>query len=449
MLTATTIVDAPGRPLLLLGPSLGTSAETLWRRCAERLTGDYHVVGWDLPGHGESKPAHGGFGIAGLARGVLFLADQLRPGETFRYAGVSVGGATGLQLLLDAPDRVEAAALICTGAKIGESTGWRQRAETVRADGIHAVVSGSQQRWFAPGFAQRSPNVAAALLTALRATDPESYALVCEALAAFDVRHRLNEIRTPVLAIAGADDQPAPPDGLALIASGVRNGRLVVLEDVAHLAPAEKPGEVAALLDEHFGGPPTLDRVREAGMAVRRQVLGDDHVDRAIAGTTGFTQDFQDLITAYAWGEVWTRHGLDRRSRSIITLTALVAGGHHEELAMHVRAARTNGLTDDEIKEVLLQTAIYCGVPAANSAFRIAQQVLATPPSSPSSASSMSPSPSSASSPSASSSQSSPSSPSPRSSSSFSSSPSSPSAPSSPDVRPSSPDVRPSSPDVR
>ena len=112
-------------------------------------------------------------------------------------------------------------------------------------------------------------------------------------------------------------------------------------------------------------------------MAVRREVLGDDHVDRADAATTDFTRDFQELITNFAWGTIWTRPGLDRRSRSLITLTALVAGGHHEELAMHLRAARTNGLTVDEIKELLLQTAIYCGVPAANTAFRIAQQVLA------------------------------------------------------------------------
>jgi 3-oxoadipate enol-lactonase / 4-carboxymuconolactone decarboxylase len=376
MLTATTIVDAPDRPLLLLGPSLGTSAETLWRRCAERLKGRHHVVGWDLPGHGASKPAHGGFGIAGLARGVLTLADRLRPSEPFRYAGVSVGGAVGLQLLLDAPARVESAALICTGAKIGESTGWRQRAETVRADGTHAVVGASQQRWFAPGFAENAPAVATALLDVLRGADPESYALVCEALAAFDVRDRLGEITAPVLAIAGSDDLPTPPEGLARIAASVRNGRLVVLQKVAHLAPAERPDEVASLLDEHFGGPATLDRVREAGMTVRRQVLGDEHVDRAVAGTTPFTRDFQELITAYAWGEIWTRPGLDRRSRSMITLTALVALGHHEELAMHLRAARTNGLTDDEIKEVLLQTAIYCGVPAANTAFRIAQRVL-------------------------------------------------------------------------
>jgi 4-carboxymuconolactone decarboxylase len=114
----------------------------------------------------------------------------------------------------------------------------------------------------------------------------------------------------------------------------------------------------------------------ERGMKVRREVLGDAHVDEAVARTTDFTADFQDLITRYAWGEIWTRPGLDRRTRSAITLTALIAVGRMDELAMHVRAARRNGLSEDEIKEVLLQTAVYCGVPAANTAFAVAARVL-------------------------------------------------------------------------
>jgi 3-oxoadipate enol-lactonase/4-carboxymuconolactone decarboxylase len=118
-------------------------------------------------------------------------------------------------------------------------------------------------------------------------------------------------------------------------------------------------------------------------MAVRREVLGDAHVDAAIERTTEFTADFQDLITRYAWGEIWARPGLDRRVRSCITLTALVALGREHELAMHVRAALANGLTRDEIKEVLLQCAVYCGVPAANGAFAIAQQVLQEEPAPP------------------------------------------------------------------
>ena len=118
------------------------------------------------------------------------------------------------------------------------------------------------------------------------------------------------------------------------------------------------------------------DDAQERGMNVRREVLGDEHVDRAIASTTDFTAAFQDLITRYAWGEIWSRPGLDRRTRSCITMTALVAIGRFDELALHIRGARRNGLTFDEIAEVLMQTAVYCGVPAANSAFHVFQRVV-------------------------------------------------------------------------
>ena len=119
------------------------------------------------------------------------------------------------------------------------------------------------------------------------------------------------------------------------------------------------------------------DDAHERGMRIRREVLGDEHVDRATARTTEQTRDFQDFITRYAWGEIWTRPGLDRRMRSAVTITALVALGHENELAMHVLAARRKGLSADAIKEILLQSAIYCGVPAANTAFRIAKDVFA------------------------------------------------------------------------
>ncbi|MEN3609625.1 4-carboxymuconolactone decarboxylase [Plantactinospora sp. ZYX-F-223] len=119
------------------------------------------------------------------------------------------------------------------------------------------------------------------------------------------------------------------------------------------------------------------DRDRHAaGMAVRREVLGDAHVDRAVAGTDEFTADFQDLITRYAWGEIWTRPELDRRTRSCITLAVLATLHHDEELAMHVRAALRNGLTREEVREVLLQVSVYAGVPAANRAFKVAQETL-------------------------------------------------------------------------
>jgi len=117
------------------------------------------------------------------------------------------------------------------------------------------------------------------------------------------------------------------------------------------------------------------ERVRR-GMTVRREVLGDEHVDRAVAATTPFTEPFQDFITRYAWGEIWTRPGLDRRTRSCITIAAMVALSQEHELELHIRGGRRNGLEWDEIKEVLLQSAIYCGVPAANAAFAVAQRVM-------------------------------------------------------------------------
>ncbi|MDX6569987.1 MAG: 3-oxoadipate enol-lactonase / 4-carboxymuconolactone decarboxylase [Gaiellales bacterium] len=114
-------------------------------------------------------------------------------------------------------------------------------------------------------------------------------------------------------------------------------------------------------------------------MRVRREVLGDEHVDRSIERTTDLTRDFQDLITRYAWGDVWSRPGLDRRTRSCMTMTALIALGREHELALHLRAAIRNGLTREEISEVLIQSAVYCGIPAANSAFAVAQRVLDEP----------------------------------------------------------------------
>jgi 3-oxoadipate enol-lactonase / 4-carboxymuconolactone decarboxylase len=377
-LTAVDFGGPEDASLLLLGPSLGTSAATLWSAVAQKLTGHVHVVGWDLPGHGRGARAEP-FTMAELAAAVLVLADELNA-EAFHYAGDSVGGCVGLQLALDAPGRVKTATLLCTGAVIGTPDGWHERAATVRGQGMGSMLAGSAQRWFGPGFIERLPGISAALLDTLSHTDPESYAQTCEALAGFDVTDRLHEIVLPVLTVAGSDDGPTPPDSLQRIASGVKDGEIVVLDGVAHLAPAEAPDRVAGLIAEHVGvphaAPVTTDDVHAAGMAVRREVLGDAHVDRAVAATTDLTADFQRMITEYAWGTIWTRPGLDLRSRSMITLTAMVARGHHEELAMHLRAARRNGLTNDEIKEVLMQTAIYCGVPDANSAFRIAAEVL-------------------------------------------------------------------------
>jgi 3-oxoadipate enol-lactonase/4-carboxymuconolactone decarboxylase len=352
-------------PPLLLGPSLGTSL-ALWDQVAPELSTSHRVVRWDLPGHGGSAPDLIGPGatVGDLAELVLRLADALGI-DRFAYAGVSLGGAVGLHLAVHHPQRLSALAVICSSAHFGGEAPWRERAERVRREGLEKLAESADARWFTPGF------TVPRLVRDHREAAPEAYAACCDALAAFDLRDRLGDIAVPTLLVAGRQDPATPPAHLREIADAVPSSTLVELPGASHLAPAECPRAVLTALRTQLDGPPG------SGMAVRREVLGDAHVDRAQARQTPFTARFQDFISRYAWGEIWTDPTLSRRERSMITLTALVAHGHYDELAMHVRAARRNGLTPEEIGAVLLQTAVYCGVPAANSAFATAQRVLA------------------------------------------------------------------------
>ncbi|WP_084963577.1 3-oxoadipate enol-lactonase [Thermoactinospora rubra] len=357
-------LDGPerGEPLVL-GPSLGTSLR-VWEPQVAALARRFRVLRFDLPGHGGS-PALEPLTVEDLARQVLELAGH-HGWESFHYAGVSLGGAIGATLAVRHPERLRSLALVCSSARFGEPEGWRERAELVRAQGTAPLLEAAAGRWF-PSGGTAEP-LARALLGDLEAADPVGYAACCDALAGYDLRHDLPKIATPTLVIAGREDPATPPAHARQLADGIPGATLVEIPGAAHLATVNRPEAVTAALLAHLPAVP--------GMKVRREVLGDAHVDRAIAGTTAFTRDFQDLITRYAWGEIWTRPGLDRRTRSCVTLTALVARGHLEELAMHVRAALRGGLTPEEIGEVLLQTAIYCGVPAANAAFAVAQRVL-------------------------------------------------------------------------
>jgi 3-oxoadipate enol-lactonase/4-carboxymuconolactone decarboxylase len=352
-------------PPLLLGPSLGTSL-ALWDQVAPELSIGHRVIRWDLPGHGGSPAGllRAGATVGDLADLVLALADALGV-EQFAYAGVSLGGAVGLHLALHHPERVSSLAVICSSAHFNGAKPWQERAALVRREGLARLAESADDRWFTPGF------TVPRLVGDHRDADPEAYAACCDALAAFDVRDRLAGITAPTLVIAGREDPATPPAHLREIADAVPGATLVEIPGASHLAPAERPEAVLSALRGH------LDGGAKRGMAVRRAVLGDAHVDRAQARQTPFTARFQDFISRYAWGEIWTDETLSRRERSMITLTALVAHGHYEELAMHVRAARRNGLTPEEIGAVLLQTAVYCGVPAANSAFATAQRVLA------------------------------------------------------------------------
>ncbi|MEV4173664.1 4-carboxymuconolactone decarboxylase [Nonomuraea sp. NPDC049709] len=355
-------LDGPeqGQPLVL-APSLGTSTR-LWEPQLPALARTFRVLRFDLPGHGGSKTLQAGT-MEDLAKLVLDVAAA-EGMESFHYAGVSIGGAIGATLAARHPGRLRSLAMICSSARFGEPGTWRERAELVRAEGTAPLLAATARRWFAGPPDQ-------ALLDDLRDADPAGYAACCDALSGYDLRGELADITVPTLVVAGREDPATPPPHARELADGIPGAMLVEIPGAAHLATADQPARVTQALLAYLPAVP--------GMQVRREVLGDAHVDRAVARTTGFTRDFQDLITRYAWGEIWTRPGLDRRTRSCVTLTALVARGHLDELAMHVRAALRNGLTPDEIGEVLLQSAIYCGVPAANAAFAVAQRVLAEP----------------------------------------------------------------------
>lgn len=373
-LTLVRLAGTEDLPLLVVGPSLGTSVTALWGRCAELLADRFQVVGWELPGHGHGTPASESFTIHDLAGAIVSAVDRSVGSVEFAYAGDSIGGAVGLQLALDHAARLTGVAVICSRAQFGDPQDWHDRAAFVRGAGTSAMVEPSAERWFAPGFLAREPDVGSRLLESLRRADPESYALVCEALAQFDARPWLGGVHVPLLAIAGCHDVAAPAPTVRAGAGSVTGARYVELDGVGHLAPAEAPHTVATLLGDFFGS--RSDALHDQGMAVRRAVLGDEHVDRAISKTTDVTADFQDLITRYAWGTIWTRPGLSRRDRSIAVLTALIAGRHFDELEFHLLAALRNGLTAQEIIEVLLQSAVYVGVPAANTAFAVANRVL-------------------------------------------------------------------------
>ena len=247
LISLTTPVGPEGAPLVVLGPSLGTST-ILWDDVVPLLVDDYRVAAWDLPGHGAGPFARESFTVADLADAVAAAV----PDDTFLYAGVSLGGATGLELALRHGERLRGAAIVASGAQLGEPAAWADRAAQARAQSTSSLIVGSAQRWFAPESMARRPELSGRLLHALQDADDDSYARCCEALAAFDVRSALGAITVPVLVAWGAFDAVAPEVKAVEIAEGVRDGRISRIEDAGHLPPAEQPEAVAALLRSFF-----------------------------------------------------------------------------------------------------------------------------------------------------------------------------------------------------
>ncbi len=354
-------------PVLLLANSLGTTS-AMWDEQAAALAQRFRVVRYDHRGHGASSTTPGPYSIELLARDALAVLDDLGI-ETASLCGLSIGGSVVTWIAAHESERVERLIVCCSARRFGPPGPWHERAALVRSGGVEALLDALVARWFTPS-GQADEGLRARVASMLATVDDEGYAGCCEAIAGLDLTPELEAIGAPTLVLAGALD-PVVPANLAFdLATPIAGSSLLVLADASHLANLEQPARVTEAILDHLCGPAAT-----RGDAVRRHVLGAPHVERARANATPDTAPFQDLVGRVAWGEIWTRPGLDARTRSCITVSMLVALGRFDELEMHLRGAERNGVSRSELTEVLLQTAIYCGFPAANSAFALAQRV--------------------------------------------------------------------------
>jgi len=332
----------------------------------------FQVLRLDLRGHGSSDSLPGDYTIERLGRDVIAAVDSAKR-DIFAYCGLSLGGMIGQWLGENAADRITHLVLANTSPRVGAPELFEARRKAVLEGGMTAVESAVMERYFSPRVLASSNPQVATTRTALLAADPVGYAGCCAAIRDMDQRPLLGRISAPTLVIGGTLDTATPWEGHGdLLAASISGARSVVFE-AGHLSNVELPSAFTnALFD--FLLPQSNDRLA-AGFAMRRAILGDAHVDRSIANSTELTRDFQDLITRYAWGTVWTRPGLDPKVRRLLVLAMTASLGRWEEFRLHLRAGLAAGLEWADVEEVLLQTGVYAGLPAANTAFSIASEL--------------------------------------------------------------------------
>jgi 3-oxoadipate enol-lactonase/4-carboxymuconolactone decarboxylase len=360
---------ADDRPVLVFSHSLGCD-HGMWDVQTRDLLPYFRILRYDTRGHGGSDVPAGDYTIERLGRDLLAIVDALGI-EKFAFCGLSMGGMIGQWLAASAPDRITHLVLANTSPRM-DSSAMETRRLMVLDSGMASIADAVMGRFFSPETLARHDVDAATVRRTLLNTDPRGYSGCCAAIRDMDQTGLLPQIRVPTLIIVGDRDVSTPWTGHGeVLAREIPNTRVVHLP-TAHLANLERPRSFrGALLD--FLIPPAADTL-EAGYRMRREMLGDAHVDAAIANTTDFTREFQELITRYAWGTVWTRPGLDLGTRRLLALSVTAALGRWEEFRLHVRTGLEQQLEPCDLKELLLQAAIYAGVPVANTGFQIARE---------------------------------------------------------------------------
>ncbi|MGK7245723.1 bifunctional 3-oxoadipate enol-lactonase/4-carboxymuconolactone decarboxylase PcaDC [Buttiauxella agrestis] len=363
-----------GAPVVVLSNSLGTTLE-MWQPQMAALLENFRVLRYDTHGHGRTTK-NGKTTLPQLAEDVISVMDDAGVKQA-HFCGISMGGLTGLWLARFAPERILSVTVANSAAKVGEQNGWLERARTVRHDGMEAIANSAPQRWFTEDFVKHHHSQVDALCATLAGIDTEGYASCCEALAAADLRVKL--------ATSHYRCSLSPEPVTRFAASPTAN--LCISKSTARISSRLNPRifPVSATLMVSMWRCLTLfnrttdimkdEEHYQQGMEVRRAVLGDSHVDRTLSQLTPLNDEFQNFITRYAWGDIWTRPGLERHTRSMITIAMLIALNREAELKMHLRAAFNNGVTRDELKELIMHSALYCGLPAANATMHLAQQV--------------------------------------------------------------------------
>ena len=358
------------RPVLVLSHSLGTDM-SLWAPQMPALLDHFCVLRYDTRGHGASQVTPGDYSIEQLAHDALGLVDALQINR-FAFCGLSLGGMTGIWLAAHVPERLTSLVLANTSAKFGPPSDWDARRKAVLDGGMAALADAFVQRNFSPDtLASPHPRVGS-MRSVFLGTGPVGYAGACAAIRDMDFLHLLPRIHTPSLLIVGDYDIPTPWSGHGEHLAGGIAGLKVVRLPAGHLSTLERPRSfTAALFDLLLSAKADL---LEAGLEVRRAALGEAHVDRVFATATEFNREFQEMLTRFAWGTIWARPGLDHRARRMLVLSVLAALGRWEEFRGHVRAGLSRELEPCDLKEALMQLAIYAGVPAANTAFGIARE---------------------------------------------------------------------------
>jgi len=363
----------PGRPVLMLSHSISTD-HSLWDPQMPDLLRHFQILRYDTRGHGATDAPATEYSVELLGRDALGLVDALGI-DKFAWCGLSMGGAVGQWIALNSPERITHLILADTSPRFGDPANWNDRIRSVRQGGMAAIVDAVMARFFSEKTRAGANPYVSSTRAVFLGTDPVGYIGCCTALRDFDSRSLLQNINVPCLVIAGDSDPSTPWTGQGeVLAKQIPNAKAIHLP-TAHLSNLEQPRSFTAAILEFLSGPAQPGST-DVGFVSRRRVLGDAHVDRAVANTNEFNRDFQDLITRYAWAELWSRPLLDDRNRLLLVLALMAALGRWEEFRMHLAAGLQHELELCDVKEILLLVAIYGGLPAANTAFHIAQEVM-------------------------------------------------------------------------